>query len=434
MTKEIITGLDIGATMVRAVIAQKEDKNKVKVLGFGEARCDGLIKGEVVNIISTSEAVKTALKMAEEDAGQEAKNIIVGVSGENTKSMRTRNYVTISNDDGIVTVDDLKKLRNDLRNIPISRDDLALHILHEEFFADRQGKITRPVGVACSRLEAANYIVTAPVNSVKNLRKAIEKAGDKFSSLKLQSLAAASAVLDPNEKELGVLLIDLGAGTTDVLIYQASALRFSRVFWIAGNTISNDIKEVLRVVYEDAEKLKTEYGYAIESAIVKDVQVSVAGVGPRPTTKIPISLLMQIINGRVEELFRLIKQEIEKDEVKNKVGAGIVITGGGALLKGIADLAVKVFGLPTRIGLPLEEHFEGDIQKLDKPEYASVLGLLLPVEDDYFSKEDDEEAEKKKSDRFWNRRETKVKKPKVEKNKGSLKDFLENVKRKFDEL
>lgn len=434
MKKEIITGLDIGSTRVRAVIAERLEGKKYRLLGSGEAPCDGLMKGEVVNIVSTSESIKQALKEAEGVAGVEAENIVTGVSGENTNSIRSRNYVNINNEDGVVTVDDLKRLKADLKNISFSKDMMILHILHEEFFVDRQGSVTKPLGVACSRLEAANYIIMAAANSIQNIRKAVKKAGYDLSDLKLQSLASAAAVLDPAEKDLGVLLIDLGSGTTNVLTYQSNAIRFSRVFGIGGQRVSLDIKEFLSVVTEDAEKLKVEYGYATESAIVRDDLIPIKGVGPRPSTKIPTSLLTQIIKSRLSELFKMINTELEKADVKGKIRTGVVLTGGGALLKGVTDLAEQVFGMPARIGLPIEDYYEGEPGTLAQPEYASLLGLLLPIEEDFIA-EDDEEEKPKKTGSFWGRSETKKeKKNTTGKRKGKFGDFLKGVKNRFDEL
>ncbi len=435
MKKEIITGLDIGSTKVRAVIAEKLDHKKFRVLGTGEAPCDGLMKGEVVNIVSTAESIKHALKEAERVAEVEAENIITGVSGENINSIRSRNYVNITNEDGVVTTDDLKRLKADLRSISFSKDMMILHILHEEFFVDRQGSVSRPLGIACSRLEAANYIVMAAADSIQNIRKATKKAGYEVTDLKLQSLASASAVLEPAEKDLGVLLIDLGSGTTNVLTYQNNAIRFSRVFGIGGHRVSLDIKEFLSVVAEDAERLKVEFGYATETAIVKDELIQINGVGPRPSTKIPTSLLTQIIKSRLSELFKMINTELEKADVKNKIRTGVVITGGGALLKGVTDLAEQVFGMPARMGLPVEEYFDGNFGNLAQPEYSSVLGLLLPIEEDFIASDDEDEKADKKSGGFWGRKPAKKeKKSSVEKGKGKFGDFLKGVKNRFDEL
>ena len=434
MKNEIITGLDIGSTKVRAVIAEKIDRNRFKILGSGEADCDGLLKGEVSNIISTAESIKNAIKAAEAEAGVEATNIVTGISGENLSSIRSRNYVSITNDEQVVTADDLRRLKSDIQSISFSKDMTILHILHEEFFVDRQGSVSKPLGVACSRLEAANYVVMGSSGSIHNIRKAVKKAGYEVSDLKMQSLASASAVLEPAEKDLGILMIDIGSGCTDVLIYQGNAIRFSRVFGIAGHRVTLDIKEFLSVIEEEAELLKLDYGYATESAIIKDDLITVKGVGARPNTKIPVSLLTQIIKSRVAELFKMINNELEKADVKNKIRAGIVITGGGAWLKGITDLAEQVFGAPARIGLPDESHFEGEFGKLNKPDYSSVLGLLLPIEEDFTSDDEDEEPKKKKGFFTRNKAEKPVKQDSKTKSRSKFKDFLSQIKSQFDDL
>lgn len=434
MKKEIITGLDIGSTKVRAVIAERIDRNKFKLLGSGEADCDGLLKGEVSNIISTAESIKIAIKEAENEAQIPAANIVTGVSGENLSSIRSRNYVSITNAEQVVTIDDMRRLKSDIQSISFSKDMNILHILHEEFFVDRQGSVKKPLGVTCSRLEAANYIVMASSDSIHNIRKAVKKAGYEVSDLKMQSLASASAVLESAEKDLGVLMIDIGSGTTDVLIYQGHAVRFSRVFGIASHRVTLDIKEFLSVVTEDAEQLKLDFGYATDSAIIKDDLITVKAVGPRPATKIPVSLLTQIIKSRMAELFRMIDMELEKADVKNKVKTGIVITGGGAWLKGITDLAEQVFGVPARIGLPDESHFEGDFERMNKPDYSAALGLLLPVEGDFTADDEDEEPKEKKGGLFSRNKDSKPKKDNKAKSRNKFKEFLTDLKNQFDEL
>ncbi len=438
MKNEIITGLDIGSTKVCAVIAEKTGKNKFKILGVGKAPSTGLVRGEVSNIIDTANSIKAALNEAEEQAGVKVTEVIAGVSGENISSIRSRNYVTITNEEQEVTMADLRKLKEDMRSIQFSKDMKILHILHEEFFVDRQGVVTNPLGVACSRIEASNHVVMASGTAIQNIQKSVKRGGYEVGDLKLQSLASASAVLEDAEKDLGVLLLDIGGGTTDVLIYQGNAIRYSRVYGIAGNRITNDIKETLNVIAEDAEQLKTNYGYATEAAIVKDDTITVKGVGPRPSTRIPISLLTQIIRSRVEELFEIINIELEKSDVKKKIRAGLVITGGGALLKGITDLAEKVFGVPARVGLPAEEHFDGSIGELSKPEYATALGLLLPLEEDYLV---DSEEEEKPKGTFWRRGKstdkTKSEKSESKKSKSKsspIKDFLLKIRAQYDDL
>jgi cell division protein FtsA len=434
MKKEIITGLDLGSTKVCAVIAERNENGKFHILGVGTAKCDGLVRGEVSNIIRTADAIKEAVGKAELKANQKVTIVKTGVSGENISSIRSRNYVNITNEDQVVTADDLKRLKTDLQGIQFSKDMRILHILHEEFFVDRQGIVTNPLGVACSRLEASNHVVMASVSAIMNINKAIKKAGYEVGEMMLQSLASSSAVLEAAEKDLGVLLIDIGGGTTDVMIYQGHAIRYSRVYGIAGSRITGDIKETLNVVNEDAEELKLNYGYATETAIVRDDLITVKGVGPRPNTKIPVSLLTQIIKSRVAELFKIINVELEKSEVKNKVHAGIVITGGGALLKGITDLAEQIFGLPARLGFPSDDYFTGDPHEISKPELATALGLLLPVEEEFVS-DDELEAPKTEKKPFW--RSTKLAEPKKRKEKkssGSISELLKSIKRTFDDL
>ena len=379
MKKEILVGLDLGTTKVCAVIAEKiPEQNRIDVLGFGVAPSEGLHKGLVANIGKTAEAIKAAMSIASNRAGIEVTVVNVGVAGEHITSIRHRNYVTINRDEKEITKEDLDRLEADVRTIRIPSDRQILHIIPEEFSIDHQSGIENPIGMSGSRLEASNHVVLASIPAMENIRKSVERAGYQVQDYILQPIASSASVLEESEKDLGVALIDIGGGTSDIAIYHKKAIKHTRVIGVAGNQVTNDIRESLGVMTDEAERLKKEYGYASENAIIKDEDILIKGVGARGNTKIPISLLTQIISLRMKELFTLVDNELRTAGFKSKIKAGIVLTGGGSLLRGVTELAEEVFGLPTRIGVP-QELGSGLSNEIESPEFATVAGLIKGI-------------------------------------------------------
>jgi cell division protein FtsA len=414
MKKNIIAGLDLGTTKVCVVIAEKLDNNRFDILGFGIAPSEGLHKGLVANISKTAEAIKEATAIACNRAGINITVVNVGVAGEHITSMRHRNFITISNDEKEITKTDLDRLEADVRTIRIPSDRQILHIIPEEFSVDYQGGIENPIGISGSRLEASNHIVLASIPAMQNIKKSVERAGLHVQDYILQPIASSSSVLEESEKDLGVALIDIGGGTTDIAIFHNKAIKHTKVIGVAGNQVTNDIRESLGVVTEEAEKLKKDFGFATESAIIREEDILIRGVGARGNTKIPISLLTQIISLRMRELFVLIDNEIRSAGFKNKIKAGIVLTGGGSLLKGCTELAEEVFGLPTRIGVP-QELGSGLSNEIESPEFATVAGLIKGIPGGKSS-------------------EYQVLKPAKVKGSNKLSQFVKRIQQFFDEL
>lgn len=374
MKKSVVAGLDLGTTKVCAVIAEHVDNN-INILGFGVAPSEGLHRGLVANISKTAEAIKEAMNIASNRAGLTVRELNVGVAGEHITSLRHRNYVTINNPEREITREDLNRLESDVQTIRIPSDRQILHIIPEEYFVDYQGGIDDPIGICGSRLEAVNHVVLASIPAIQNIKKSVERAGYLVKDYILQPIASSLSVLEDNEKDLGVLLIDIGGGTTDIAVFHRKAIKHTKVIGVAGNQVTNDIRETLGIVTADAEKLKKEYGYAIESAIIKDEDIFIKSVGARGNIKIPLTLLTQIISVRMRELFSLIDNELRLSGFKNKIKAGVVLTGGGSLLKGCVELAEDVFGLPSRIGVPLDLG-TGLSHEIESPEFATVAGLI----------------------------------------------------------
>jgi cell division protein FtsA len=414
MKKNIIAGLDLGTTKVCVVIAEKLDNNRFDILGFGIAPSEGLHKGLVANISKTAEAIKEATAIACNRAGINITLVNVGVAGEHITSMRHRNFITISNDEKEITKADLERLEADVRTIRIPSDRQILHIIPEEFSVDYQGGIENPIGISGSRLEASNHIVLASIPAMQNIKKSVERAGLHIQDYILQPIASSSSVLEESEKDLGVALIDIGGGTTDIAIFHNKAIKHTKVIGVAGNQVTNDIRESLGVVTEEAEKLKKDFGFATESAIIREEDILIRGVGARGNTKIPISLLTQIISLRMRELFVLIDNEIRSAGFKNKIKAGIVLTGGGSLLKGCTELAEEVFGLPARIGVP-QELGSGLSNEIESPEFATVAGLIKGIPGGKSS-------------------EYQIIKPAKIKGSNKLSQFVKRIQQFFDEL
>lgn len=374
MKKTIIASLDIGTTKTCAIIAERYSENKLNILGVGVSKSEGMTKGTVANIITIAESIKQAINSAEQQAGVKINAVNVGVAGIYINSMRYRNFVLINDPEFIVRESDVEKLIEDVRVSRIPSDYFILHIIPEEFIVDGE-VVANPIGVSGRKLEATHHIVLAQKTSTENLKKAIEKAGLKINKMILQPLASANAVLHREEKELGVALIDIGGGTTDLAVYVNGAIKHTRVIGIAGSHVTNDIRTAFNIISEQSEKIKIEYGYATPKVLVQDYEINVR-VSPVRQVSISLSILTEIIQLRMKELFTMIDNELKNANLKNQINAGIVLTGGGSQLKGCAELAEEVFGKRARIGIPLDIG-GGFSRKIENPIYSTAVGLLM---------------------------------------------------------
>ena len=280
MKKKIVAGLDLGTTKVCAVIAEQTETG-IDVLGFGVSPSEGLNRGLVANIQKTSQAIKEAVEIASNRAGLTVSELNVGVAGEHIISMENTNYVTINNPDREITEKDIERLNADVRLMRIPADRQILHIIPEEYSVDNQGGIDNPIGMCGSKLEAISHVVLASTHAIQNINKSVERAGYKVKDYVLQPIASSSSVLDENEQDLGIALIDIGGGTTDVAVFHDKRLKHTKVIGVAGNQVTNDIREYFGIVTGEAEKLKKEYGYAHIESIIKDEDIYMKGVGAR---------------------------------------------------------------------------------------------------------------------------------------------------------
>ncbi|HPN38483.1 MAG TPA: cell division protein FtsA [Melioribacteraceae bacterium] len=425
MSRMIVAGLDIGTTKVCVLLAQVF-RSSVNIISVGEAASEGLNRGLVANINRTAAAINAAMNKALEDAElseDEIQNmrIFAGVAGEHINAMKHINYVTIRNDEHEITLDDLERLRADIKLIEHPADRKILHIIPIEYIIDGVKGFDDPIGNTGKKLEATNHIVFAATAALNNIKRSVERAGYNVADYKLQPIASSLSVLDENERDLGVCMIDIGGGTTDIAVFINKSIRDTSVIGIAGNQVTSDIRETLSIVTSEAERIKKQYGFATEEAIIKpDEEIFINRTGGRGMVKIPITLLTQIIRARMKELFELIDRDLKKKGLKDKLTSGIVLTGGGSLLRGCDELAAAVFGLPTRIGLPMDES-----GKVARPEYATVAGLILPFPGSSygFKEEFPEES------LFIKSKETKAPKTeKQKKEKSKAKQLTENIK------
>ena len=376
MNERIVVGVDIGTTKVCAVVAAADDLQRVNVLGIGVAESEGLNRGVVVNIDKTVEAVKDAIHEAERAAGVTVRKVIVGIAGDHVQSFQSRGVITISNRDGEINQRDVQRLLEDTMHVAMPADREILHVIPQEFIVDGQDGVADPVGMSAVRLEANVHIITGLVSAAKNIYRCIEKAGFEVADIVLEPLASSFAVLHPDEKEVGVALIDIGGGTTDIAVFEDSTIRHTAVIAIAGNKVTDDIRKGLGVMRDQAELLKCNFGMSLVDFADQDEEITIPGIGGRPEKSIGRTTLAQIIQPRMEEVLEIAAIEIKRSGYARHLAAGVVLTGGGALIPGTAELAQDILGLETRIGMPMGLS-GGMVEEVSDPKYSTAVGLVL---------------------------------------------------------
>ncbi len=376
MNERIVVGLDIGTTKVCAVVASVDEMDRVNVLGMGLAPSDGLNRGVVVNIDRTVAAVRDAVCEAERMAGVRVRSVIVGIAGDHVQSLQSRGVITISNRDGEITEADVQRLLEDTTHLAMPADREILHVIPQDFIVDGQDGVADPVGMSGVRLEANVHIITGLVSAAKNIYRCVEKAGYRVADLVLEPLGSSFAVLHPDEKEVGVALIDIGGGTTDIAVFEDNTIRHTAVIAIAGNQVTDDIRKGLGVMRDQAERLKCDFGTAIVDLVDEDERIRIPGIGGRPDKTIGRSTLAQIIQPRMEEILEIAAIEIKRSGYMRHLSAGVVITGGGSLIPGTAELATEVLGMETRVGRPMGVA-GGLVEEVSDPKFATAVGLVL---------------------------------------------------------
>ncbi len=375
-TERIMVGLDIGTTKICAIVASIDEQERINILGVGKAPSDGLNRGVVVNIDKTVNAIKEAIAQAELASGIRVNSVNVGIAGDHIRSMRSKGVITINNRDNEITAQDVERLLEDCQRIMLPTDQQILHVIPQEFVVDGQDGISDPVGMSGMRMEAEVHIITGLVSAAKNIYRCVERAGYQVADIILEPLASSYSALDAEEKEAGVVLVDIGGGTTDVAIFQESTIRHTAVIAVAGQKVTDDIRIGLSVLDDQAESLKRKHGESYADLIQEDEVITVPGIAGRPPKEITKSILGKIIQARMEEILEIVGIEIKRSGYSDALSAGVVLTGGGSLVKNICPLANESLGMDAKIGLPLGIT-GGLVEEVNSPIYATAVGLVI---------------------------------------------------------
>lgn len=371
--KDFVIGLDVGTTKICAVVAERNSEGVPKVIGVGMTPSYGLRKGVVVNLESTIDSVEKAIAVAEEMARIEAHSVFAGIAGGHIKSFNSRGTVPITHKDNEITNEDVNRVISMAKAVSIPIDREVIHTIPQEFIVDSQGGVKDPRGMSGVRLEAEVHIVTGAVTSAQNIVKSIHRAGFEVEDIVLQPLASSMATLTEEEKNSGVILIDIGGGTTDVVVYLNGAVRHTYVLTLGGDHITNDVAIGLKVPLGKAEEIKKKFGCARMSLIDANEEFMLPGVIGRAATRMQRRQLVEVIELRMEEILDLVKQDVERTGCAEFISSGVVLTGGTSLLKGAVEMAEDIFEVPVRLGTP--RGVVGLIEVLDSPIYSTGVGL-----------------------------------------------------------
>ena len=378
MNKNFFFVLDIGTTKIVAMVGEKNQFNKVKVIGVGKSQSLGVHRGVVNNITQTIQSIKIAIDEAQSKSGIEVKEVAVGIAGQHIRSLQHSDYITRENPDEVINDNDIDKLIDQVYKLVMLPGEEIIHVLPQDFKVDGQSEIKEPIGMYGSRLEANFHIVVGQVSSIRNIGKCIKSSGLEMGDITLEPLASSDAVLSNEEKEAGVALIDIGGGTTDVAIFKDGIIKHTAVIPFGGNVITEDIKEGCSIIGNQAEQLKIKFGSAWPGENKDSEIVSIPGLRGRDPKEISLKTLSKIINARVVEIIEQAYLEIKNyghEDSKKKLIAGIVLTGGGSQLRHLKQLTEYVTGMDTRIGFP-GEHLAGDSDEYN-PIYSTAVGLLM---------------------------------------------------------
>ncbi|HPG39564.1 MAG TPA: cell division protein FtsA [bacterium] len=371
---EIITGLDIGTTKISCFIAEINEADEIKIIGVGSVPSEGLRYGVVVDIDKTVNSITNAIRKAEEMANIQVDQVYAGIAGDHIRSINGRGVVAISGENSEVTTDDVRRVIDAAKAVALPIDREIIHILPQEFIVDEQRGIRDPVGLKGIRLEAEVHIVTGAITSAQNIHRCIEKAGYGVADLVLEPLASSFSVLTDDEKELGVIIVDIGGGTSDIAMFYEGCIRQTSVVALGGRNVTNDMAIVLRTPLDAAEQLKIKHGCTIHRENDKEAIIEVPGVSDRANRRISRTLLVDIIQPRMAEILTLIYEEVKKSDYINLMTNGLVLTGGGSLIPGIIDLAEEIFNMPVKIGIP--QGFTGMVEECRNPQSATGVGLI----------------------------------------------------------
>lgn len=374
---DVVVALDIGTTKVCVMAGRKNEHGKLEILGVGNVQSEGVLRGVVSNIEKTVKAIAEATNYVRRSSGIDFDVVHVGIAGQHIKSMQHRGILTRDNDHTEISRRDIEKLIGDMYKLVLPPGDKILHVIPQEYTVDNEQGITDPIGMSGIRLEANFHIITGQISASNNIQRCVQRNGLKVSNVTLEPIASGAAVLSEEEKEAGVALIDIGGGTTDITIFQDGIIRHTAVIPFGGNVITKDIKEGCTVMTQQAEKLKKKFGSALAEEVYDNRIITIPGLRGHEPKEISEKNLARIIQARVEEILDYALWEIRSSGYDRKLIAGIVLTGGGALLKNIEKVSAYHTGMSTRIGLPIENLAHGYSEQLGSPIYATAIGLLM---------------------------------------------------------
>ena len=371
--KKMIVGLDIGTSKVVAIVGEITPDDQVEIIGLGSSRSRGLKKGVVVNIESTVHSIQRAIEEAELMAGCNIHSVFAGIAGSHIRSLNSNGIVAIR--DNEVTLGDVERVIDAASAVAIPADQKILHILPQEFVIDNQEGVKEPVGMSGVRLEVKVHMVTGAVSAAQNIIKCVRRCGLEVDDIILEQVASSYAVLTDDERELGVCLVDIGGGTTDIAVFRDGAIQHTAVIPIAGDQVTNDIAVALRTPTQYAEDIKVQYACALTQLANPEETIEVPGVGDRASRRLARQTLAEVVEPRYEELFTLVQAELRRSGYEDMIAAGVVLTGGSSKMEGVVELAEEIFHMPVRIGVP--QYVVGLSDVVRNPIYSTGVGLLL---------------------------------------------------------
>jgi cell division protein FtsA len=371
---EIIVGLDIGSRKVCTVVGELGEDDQIEIIGIGTAPSLGIRKGVIIDLDQAIQSVKESIESAERMAGIRINSAFISIAGSHITSVNSKGVIAISGESPEITENDIEKVIEAAKAGIVSSEKELIHTLSREFIVDGQSGISDPLGMSGARLECKVHIITGSITAVQNLVKCVEEAGLDIEEVIFGTLASSNAILSNAEKELGILLIDIGAGTTEIAIFVEGGLAYSAVLPVGGVQITNDLAVGLRTSIEEAEKIKISYGSAVEKSVSPEKLIEISSINGKEKHNVSEKYLVEIIEPRVSEIFNFVGMEVRKSGCYSMIPGGIVITGGSSLLPGISKVAEQVLNLPSRLGRP---HYEGELaDMINDPSYSEAIGLL----------------------------------------------------------
>ncbi len=417
--------IDIGTTKICAILSVPDKtKQAIEILGVGVAESEGLNRGVVVNIDKTVKAIRKAVEQAEQQSGLKSNKVTVGIAGDHIQSTLSHHIISVSNPQKEITKEEVDRLIKEASKIPLSLERKIIHLFPQEYIIDGQDGVIEPIGMSGVRMEAKIHIVTGMATAIDNIYKCINRAGLEVEELILEPLASSYAVLSEDEKEVGVALIDIGGGTTDIAIFVDNVIKYTDVIALGGSLLTDDVRRVLNIVKNEAERIKREYGHCYLNSLHKDDILQIPPVGGRTPKEIKKSDLVLILQSRMTEILKFVNTALINSGFKDQLGAGVVITGGTTLLTGIDELAEEVLSLPVKIGIPTGISSKGLAPEVENPIFATGVGLALYSFRNYFQTEEPFEENKNENEQNV---ETKINPEQDLENKIEEKESVEEI-------